>query len=336
MTTARIAIIRLSSLGDVVHALPVAATLRAAIPGAHLTWIVERREAAVLRGHPALDEVVPIDTRRWRRARGLRDLTDAASAVGQVRRRLRAAAFDVALDLQGLIKSGLLVAATRAPLRIGLAARRCREPLSALFTNRRVAPPPTARHIVDQHLALLGPLQVAETIREFRLPVDPAAEARADEFLARHGLKPNRRLVVLNPGAGRPDKRWPEERFRALAVRLSEDAGADVLVVWGPGEETAGRRIAPGDTSRAVFGPPTDLYELIAFLRRASVLVAADTGPLHLAAALGTPCVGLYGPTSAVRNGPYGTGHRCVQAPDGRVTTIEVEAVVHAVTDLLA
>lgn len=334
--TTRIALIKLSSLGDVVHALPVAATLRARVPDAHVTWIVECHEAAVLSGHPALDALVPIDTRRWRRARGLRDLGDVVHAVNQVRRRLRAAAFDVALDLQGLIKSGLIAAATRAPVRIGFTASRCREPLSAVFTNRRVEPPAAARHIVDQHLTMLGPLQVVEPVREFRLPVDPGAEARADEFLSARGLKPGRGLVVLNPGAGRPDKRWPEERFRALAERLTEDAGADVLVVWGPGEEATGRRIAAAGASRVVFGPPTNLYELVAFLRRASVLVAADTGPLHLAAALGTPCVGLYGPTSVVRNGPYGTGHRCLQAPNGRVTTIEVEAVFHAVTEILA
>jgi heptosyltransferase I len=330
----RIALIKLSSLGDVVHALPVAATLRARVPDAHLTWIVERREAAVLRDHPALDALVAVDTRRWRRARGLRDLTDAVAAVAEMRRRLRAAAFDVALDLQGLLKSGVLAAATRAPLRIGFAARRCREPLNALFTNRRVEPPAAARHVVDQHLALLAPLHVTDPVREFRLPVDAASEARADEFLAAAGCKPDRRLVVVNPGAGRPDKRWPVERFRQLAERVGEDTGAFVLVVWGPGEETAGRRIAP-DGGRAVFGPPTNLDELVAFLRRANVLIAGDTGPLHLAAALGTPCVGLYGPTSAVRNGPYGPGHRCLQGPGGDVAAIEVEAVLHAVTDLL-
>jgi heptosyltransferase I len=334
--TTRIALIKLSSLGDVVHALPVAATLRARIPDAHLTWIVERREAAVLRDHPALDALVAVDTRRWRRARGLRDLADVVRAVREMRRKLRLAAFDVALDLQGLLKSGVLAAATGAPLRIGFAARRCREPLNALFTNRRIEPPPAARHIVDQHLSLLAPLRVTEPVREFRLPVDAAAETRADEFLAAHGVKPGQRLVVLNPGAGRPDKRWPEERFRALAERLTEDAGADVVVVWGPGEEATARRIAPGTGSRALLGPPTNLHELVAFLRRANVLVAADTGPLHLAAALGTPCVGLYGPTSAVRNGPYGVGHRCLQGPDGHVTTIEVDAVLHAVLERLA
>ncbi len=331
-----IALIKLSSLGDVVHALPVAATLRARVPDARVTWIVESREAAVLRDHPAVDALVPIDTRRWRGARGLADLGDVVRAVARARRGLRVAGFDVAVDLQGLIKSGLITAATRAPLRIGFAARRCKEPLGALFTNRRVQPPAAARHVVDQYLALLGPLGVTEPVREFRLPVEPVAETRAEEFLVAHGLKPGRHLVVLNPGSRRRDKRWPEERFRALAERLTEDAAADVLVVWGPGEETAGRLIAPGGRARAVLGPPTNLYDLLAFLRRASVLVAADTGPLHLAAALGTPCVGLYGPTSAVRNGPYGTGHRSLQAPGGRVAAIEVGAVFHAVTDLLA
>ena len=330
----RIALIKLSSLGDVVHALPVAATLRARVPDAHVTWIVESREAAVLRDHPAVDTLVPIDTRRWRRARGLADLGNVVRAVTRARRGLRVAGFDVAVDLQGLIKSGLITAATRAPLRIGFAARCCKEPLAALFTNRRVHPPAAARHVVDQYLALLGPLGVTAPVREFRLPVEPVAEARVEEFLAARGLKPGRRLVMLNPGSRRPDKRWPEERFRILAERLTEDA--DVLVVWGPGEETAGRLIAPGGRTRAVLGPPTNLYDLLAFLRCASVLVAADTGPLHLAAALGTPCVGLYGPTSAVRNGPYGTGHRSLQAPGGRVAAIEVDAVFHAVTDLLA
>ena len=332
----KIALIKLSSLGDVVHALPVAATLRARVPDAHLTWIVERHEAAVLRDHPALDALVAVDTRGWRRARGLRDLARVVGAVSQMRRRLRAAAFDVALDLQGLLKSGVLAAATRAPVRIGFAPRRCREPLNALFTNRHVEPPAAARHVVDQHLALLGPLQVTEPVREFRLPREPGAESRADDFLAARGLTGGRRLVVLNPGAGRADKRWPEERFRALAERLGEDSGALVLVVWGPGEETAARRIAPGGANRAVCGPPTNVDELVAFLRRASVLVAADTGPLHLAAALGTPCVGLYGPTSAARNGPYGSGHRCLQGLRGKVSTIEVDAVLHAVGELIA
>jgi len=205
----RIALVKLSALGDVVHALPLAATLRAAYPAARLTWIVERREAAILREHPALDDVIVADTRGWRRARGVGAMTAALRDVRALRRRLAAGRFDVAIDAQGLIKSGVLVAATRARVRIGFASRVAREPLAALFTNERVAPPADAAHVVDQYLALLSVLGVGEMRREFALPSAPAAQARIDEWLAAAGIKAKQRLVILNPGAGRADKRWP-------------------------------------------------------------------------------------------------------------------------------
>jgi lipopolysaccharide heptosyltransferase I len=329
----RIALVKLSSLGDVVHALPVAATLRAARPNARLTWIVERREAAVLRGHPALDEVVVADTRGWRRARRPAALRAALADIQALRRRLAEARFDVALDLQGLIKSGAIAAATRAPLRIGFAARWGREPLSALFTNRRVMPSPTARHVVEQYLALLAPLGIAERRLQFQLPVTPAAEAVIDEWLAGAGLKPHRRLVVLNPGAGRPDKRWPAEHFSTLARRLAQEADAHAVVTWGPGEEGVARAIA--SAAGVALAPPTGLDALLALLRRASVMVAGDTGPLHMAAALGTPCVGLYGPTSAARNGPYGAGHRTLAGLDATMASLSPATVLAAVLEAL-
>jgi lipopolysaccharide heptosyltransferase I len=329
----RIALVKLSSLGDVIHALPVAVSLRAARPRARLAWIVERREAAVLHGHPALDEVIVADTRRWRRARGPGALRAALGEALALRRRLAAARFDVALDLQGLVKSGAVAAATRAPLRVGFAAGRVREPLSVLFTNRRVVPPPSACHVVEQYLALLAPLGITERRLEFHLPVTPAAEAAMEQWLAARGLKPHRRLVVLNPGAGRADKRWPVEHFGTLARRLTQDAGAHVLVTWGPGEERAAAAIAAA--APAALAPPTDLTTLPALLRRASVMVAADTGPLHVAAALGVPCVGLYGPTAAARNGPYGPGHRALASPDGTMGALAPAAVLAAVVEAL-
>src|SRR5206468_1512527 len=158
-------------------------------------------------------------------------------------RHLRAARLDVAIDLQGLVKSGVITAATGAPLRIGFTAAHCRERLNVLFTNRRVAPPPAARHVVDRYLSLVEPL---------------------------------------------------------------------------------------GVRARAILAPPTNLDEQLAVLRRASVIVAADTGPLHLAAALGTRCVGLYGPTAAERNGPYGRGHRALQSPDRTMASLGVDAVLRA------
>jgi lipopolysaccharide heptosyltransferase I len=330
----RVALVKLSSLGDVVHALPVAAARRAARPAARLTWIVERREAAVLRDHPALDEVIVADTRGWRRARRPAELRTALTDMRALRRRLRQSRFEVALDLQALIKSGAVTLATGAATRVGFAAGWGREPLSVLFTNRRVQPPPSARHVVEQYLALLGPLGIETPSVQFCLPSSPAVEARMDEWLATVGLKPHRRLVVLNPGAGRAAKQWPLAHFTALARRLAHEADARVLVTWGPGEVRAARTIVEGAES-GVLAPPTDLDALLALLRRASVVVAADTGPLHMAAALGTPCVGLYGPTSAVRNGPYGSAHRALSSPDGSMAALLPASVLAAVVEAM-
>jgi lipopolysaccharide heptosyltransferase I len=330
----RIALIKLSALGDVVHALPLAATLRAARPRARLAWIVERREAAVLRGHPAVDEVIVADTRAWRRARRPGEIRAVLREVRRFRRRLARWRFDVALDAQGLMKSGLITAVCRAPLRVGFSAGWGREPLHALALNRRVRPSPAARHVVDQYLELLAPLGIVERHRDFRLPATPAIEARMEDWLATAGLKPHGRLVVLNPGAGRPDKRWPLEHFATLARGLAHDADAQVLVTWGPGEEAAARVIVEG-AGTAVLAPPTDLDALLALLRRASVVVAADTGPLHMAAALGTACVGLYGPTTVARNGPYGDRQRALSSPDGTMRALAPERVLAAVAEAL-
>ena len=332
-----IALVKLSSIGDVVHALPVAAALHAALPQARLAWIVERREAAVLRGNPALSEIVPVDTRAWRRARAPLAVAETTGALVALRRHLRASRFDVAIDLQGLVKSGVVTAATRAPLRIGFTAAHCRERLSMLFTNQRVTPPPAVRHIVDRYLALVEPLGARPRAVEFSLPTDRVAEARIDEFLMGAGLKPRDRLVVLNPGAGRPDKRWPIESFRTLARRLADEASASVLVIWGPNELGEARGIVGSDTpGRAILAPPTNLDELLSVLRRASVVVAGDTGPLHLAAALGTPCLGLYGPTPARRNRPYGAHNRGLDSPDGTMASLDPGVVFDAARALLA
>lgn len=333
----RIAIIKLSSLGDVVHALPVAHALRRALPAAHLTWVVEAREYAILRDHPDLDAVVPVDTRLWRRLiwrpAGARQVL---GKVGRLRERIRRASFDVAIDLQGLLKSGLLTAYTGAPLRIGFSAGRCRERWNALFTNRRVTPPEAARHVVEQYLALLAPLGIEPGPAEFHVPVPAAAERRIEEYLVKEGVKPGDRLVAINPGAGHPQKRWSVARFGALAERLATEAGARLLLLWGPDEAHMAREISlalPGHS--ALLAPPTDLGELTALLKRCRLMIANDTGPLHLAAALGTPSLGLYGPTRAERNGPYGARCRGLQSPDGTMTGLEVAGVFEAARGML-
>jgi len=326
-----VAIVRMSSIGDVVHALPVAAALRQHRPGARVTWVAEAREATLLAGHPDVDEVVIVDTRGWRR-RGRRVV--ALREMTRVTRRLRAQAFDVVLDLQGLVKSGLVTALTRAPRRIGFARGFRREWPSGLFTNERVRPPASARHVVEQYLALLTPLGITNPAVEFHLPADPESDERADVFLGSAGVKPADRLVLINPGAGRANKRWPLAHYRELARHLADDAGARVVALWGPGEEDEARAIA-ASAAGGLAAPPTSLRELIALARRARLVIAGDTGPLHIAAAVGTPCVGLFGPTSGTRNGPYGPAHRVLQSVDGRMASITPATAVRAAAALL-
>jgi lipopolysaccharide heptosyltransferase I len=331
---ARIAIVKLSSLGDVIHALPVARALRAARPEARLTWVVEAREAVILRDHPDLDAVVAVDTRRWRRLlRRPRSVPTALTEIARAARALRRERFDVTVDLQGLLKSGLLTAATRAPTRIGLASSHCRERLNVLFTNRRVAPPDG--HVVEQYLALLRPLGIEPAPPVFHVPLRPAAERRMEEFLGEHGVKRTDTLVALNPGAGRADKRWPIAHFVALAERLAVECEARLLVLWGPEEAHLARAIRDGVSARALLAPPTDLDELAALLRRVSLLVAGDTGPLHLAAAVGARCLGLFGPTRARRNGPYGARSQGLQSPDATMAGLGPDAAFAAARALL-
>jgi len=337
----RVALVKLSALGDVIHALPVARALRRAYPDAELSWLVEAREGAVLREHPDLDHVIPVDTRGWRRRHRAAGAGSFWSGVRALRGQLRSRRFDVAVDAQGLLKSGLITRLTGAPVRVGFGAARCKERLSALFTNRHVIPPPGAFHVVDQNLALLGALGVAAGAPEFLIPPRPDAQRRMDEFLVEAGWKPGDRLVALNPGAGQPGKQWAPERFAAVGERLGAEAAARVLLLWGPAESHLARQIALGTrgagsaAARPLLAPPTDLDELTALLRRAHLMVAGDTGPLHLAAALGTPALGLFGPTSAARNGPYGPRCRGLQSPDGTMGGLTPEVVLAAAVALL-
>lgn len=335
----RIALIKLSALGDVVHALPVAHALRARFPDAELTWVVERREQAILAGNPDLDHVVAVDTRLWRRE--FRRPGGAHTVYAKVRglvRRLRAGRFDVAVDLQGLWKSGVITALTRAPKRVGFALAYCRERANALFTTHRVALPPDVVHVVEVNLALLAALDIArEEIGTpvFPIAADPTAEAIVTRILEDEGIKPETPLVVLHPGTGQDGKRWGIEEYRRLGDELAERLGARVGLCWGPGEEPLARAIAQGMRAAAVVAPPTSIPEMVALLRRATLVVGGDTGPTHIAAALGVPALGLYGPTSARRNGPYGRRTAAVQSPTGRMDSIGVEAVLAAAEGLL-
>lgn len=301
----RVCIVKPSSLGDVVHALPVLAALRERWPDARFSWIVNRGLRGLLDGHPHLDEVIPFDRAAFRPSfSGARAF---ASFLADLRRRR----FDLAIDLQGLFRSGLLAAATRAPVRVGLADSR----EGARFFHTHVVPLPDHDPNADAPLhAVDRMMRVARAFAASR-PEDPPrfvtairdADRRWAEAILRDVPHPR---VVFNPGARWVTKRWPPEHFAELARRAARERGAGLIVVGAPEDRPLADRFL---AAIGADGPPvldlvarTDLKQLAAVAEAADVFVSNDTGPLHLAAAAGIDVLGVYTCTDPRRTGPYG------------------------------
>jgi heptosyltransferase-1 len=328
-------VVRLSSIGDVVHTLPAAATLTAR--GWETGWIVEPAALPLLTGNPAVAWATEAPAAKAFRLR------PALAAV----RSLRARRCDVALDLQGLWKSAAWARLSGARRVLGYARAARREAASALLLGETVPLTIQAPHVIDKNLALLRALGIdAVGSREFPLPEDRAVASGVEQRLAN---TVGGSFVVLNGGGGWASKLWPAEAFGALARALGE-RGVVSLVTWGPGEDALADRIVASSDGRARRCFPTTLLELVEILRLAQVVVAADTGPLHIACAVGTPVVGLYGPTDPARNGPFvptdpvvrrvpscAPCHRRVcPVHEGIMATIPVDQVAAAVDSCLA
>lgn len=302
-----ILIVKLSAIGDVIHALPAAAALKRELPGARLSWVVERSAAAILRCSPVVDRLVEIDTRAWRRSllRGgtQRELRARLSA-------LRSEPADVALDMQGLLKSGFVARASGAPRRVGFATEALREPASRLFLTEQVEVD-DSDHVIEKNLALARHLGVrADGPYEFPILIPEQVERGLEARL------PDAPFAVLNPGGGWWTKQWPPESFGRLAESLHAEHGIVSLVTYGPGEEELALRVAASSPGGHAAPFACSLAELVALARRSRVFVGGDTGPLHIAAAAGARVVGIYGPTSALRNGPFDPRDRAVGRND--------------------
>jgi lipopolysaccharide heptosyltransferase I len=335
----RLAIVRLTSLGDVIHTLPVAAAIKRQEPKSRVIWLAEERERIVLDDNPVVDEVIAVPLRRWRdMARRPSGLRQANREFRDLRRALRELKLDAALDVQGWPhKTSPLAWLSRAPLRVGFSRAFARHPLATLFTTARVTPPADARHVVDQNLALLGPLAIRSNgPAEFPLPRFAEAETWAAAWWHDHGLG-GRRVVALLPSTRGAAKLWPVESYRALALRLLEDPATFVLALGGPGEEKRlADVIADAPPTRAFAIAPGPIPQLVGLLRRVDLAVGNDTGPIHVAAASHVPSLGLFGPTRGDRNGPYGPLGRYLQSPTKRMGDIDLGAVWQAVCQMPA
>lgn len=328
---ARILIVRLGSMGDIVHALPAVHALRTAYPQARMDWLVEGKWRALVHANPDVNRVIELDR-------------SSLGGILRVVQQLRASHYDCALDFQGLYKSAVMAFFAGARRRIGFSAAAAREAGAAAFYSHRVHP--AGVHVVEQNLeiaAQAGPTPLPVSFPELRIPAE--AEAQVRRMLGDAGLD---RFYLISPGGGWRSKCWPPEHYGHVHRKLAEKHGLRGVVSYGPGEK------ALAESVRIVAHEPPpltldlNLEQLMAAVKRAALVVAADTGPLHLAGALGTPAVALFGPTDPARNGPRGSRTVVVRNAAAAQTTykrgenfspamlsIQVEQVLSAIESLL-
>jgi lipopolysaccharide heptosyltransferase I len=291
----RVLIVRLGALGDIVHAIPVAAALRRAHPSVRIDWLVSAKHREIL-------ELVPVIDRRL----VVKDRPGSGPSLLGAIRELRRTRYDIALDLQGLIKSAVIARSSGAGRVMGFSSRYLREPLARLFYTDVYDPggegiyaPSETRHVVEINLGILETLGIRAARPEF--PIERVESAAARQAAAATGG----RYALLNPGAAWPNKRWPPERLAAVATALRERRGLSSVVLWGPGERALADEVIARADGAAILSAQTSIGDVVELARGAAVMVSGDTGPTHLAAAVGTPIVGLYGPTRPERNGPW-------------------------------
>ena len=309
----RILIVKLGSIGDIVHALPALAAIRRALPLAEISWVVERRSAEILRDNQILNRLIEVDTKALRRwpVSG-----ETLLATRQQLRRLRASSFDVALDFQGLIKSAFIARLSGARRRYGFAPPALREPASRFLLSKTVSVP-SRSHVIVKNLTLasraLG-ISVPTDASEFEFPisVSRAHEIEAETTVA--GL--NERFAILNPGGGWPTKLWSAERFGQLADELWTHHALSSVVTYGPGEAELAMSVLNASRSGRARMASVSLKGFYALARRAKLYVGGDTGPTHLAIAAGAPVAGLFGPTEWWRNGSPRSSDICIERQD--------------------
>ena len=293
----RFLLVRLGAFGDIVHAIPVAAALSRAFPSARIDWIVSAKYRELL-------DLVPIIDRRL----VIKDRGDAGGGTSLLAAipELRRSHYDVAFDLQGLLKSAVLARLSGAQRVVGFSSKYLRERLARPFYTDVYDPggggmydPREQSHVVQMNLGLLTTIGVAVGPPEF--PIE-----RVDTEIARAMReRAGNRYALVNPGAAWPNKRWPAARYGAVARAIEDRHGLKTIVSWGPGEEGLAQEVVRESSGAALLSPRTSIGDLLALIRGATLMISGDTGPTHVAAALGTPIVGIYGPTRPSRNGPW-------------------------------
>ena len=309
LTKTRFLIIRLSSIGDVLHATPVAQTLKAALPTCHITWLVGEIPSDLLKSNPYIDELYIWPRERWEKHMRRGEFKQAWQIWKKLKDDLQAKNFDVALDVHGLFLSGMIAAASKAPRRIGM--KNTKE-LNWLFMTEIAPSLPHEVHVIQRYLSVVKPLGIQSADYNMTLQLPDEATTFATNFLRSHGVKEKDTLIVVNPGTTWPSKNWPTQHYATVIEALQHHG--HILLCGGPGEQELGKSIIEQCNAPVINAiNQTSLLELAALISKCHVLLTGDTGPLHMGIALNIPTISLFGPTDPQRFGPLTGEHVVLQ-----------------------
>jgi 3-deoxy-D-manno-octulosonic-acid transferase/heptosyltransferase-1 len=310
----KILIVKLSAIGDVVHTLPALNAMRAYYPHAHITWLVEEDASDLVLGHPALDRVIVSRRKRWLRAfRGSGAVNKVQEAYGFVRK-LRDTRYDLIIDFQALLKSSALIALSRGNRKVGFGRGMEHMEGSYLFLNEPIPAIDMEIHALERGLMLLQALGIPSNSVSYDLPIQTQDRDELDRLLTEHGLADSKLLVAINPVAKWETKLWSNQKFGELADRLTARYGADVVFTGSLHDRpTIEEIISVMEGEVLNLAGKTTLMTLAALYEKCRFVVSTDTGPMHVAAASGTPVVALFGPTAPWRTGPFGPEHQVIR-----------------------
>jgi len=303
-----ILIVKLSAIGDVIHTLPSLAALRRLYPEAHITWVVEEAAADLVKNHPCLDAVLVSRRKKWSKDFRSGHFRSVFKEINFFIKNLRQRPYDLVIDFHGLFKSSIIVFLSRGKRRLGYDSL---QELSGLFLNEKI-PEDMSKHAVDRYLDFPRYLGAKTQSAQFILPTDEDAQAKVQNLLHKYNLE-DKEFIAVNPVALWETKLWSNEKFARLADLISDKLKMKV-VFTGSEKEPLNKIISLMTTEGINFGGETSLLDLACLYKKARMVISTDSGPMHLAAAAGTPVIALFGPTDPARTGPYGSGHAVIRA----------------------
>jgi len=305
-----ILIVKLSAIGDVVHTLPSLAALRKRYPDAHITWVIEEDSADIIGGHPCLDRIVVSRRKSW--VKNLRTLRNVRKTIGDIRSfiaTLRDRKYDLVVDFHGLLKSSIIVLLSGGRRRIGYNSM---QELSGLFLNDKVYED-MEKHAVDRYLDLPRHLGADTDTPEFYIHIEEENRRSVEHLLGENGINVKEPFVSVNPVALWDTKMWEDDKFAQLCDRIVEELSLKVVFTGGRDRETVEHIRSLMHLPSVDLAGKTTLRDLAYLYELSSLVVTTDSGPMHVAAAVGTPTVALFGSTDPARTGPYGEGHTVIR-----------------------